>query len=180
MKPLVIFAHGKESGPWGSKIRHLAALAEKLGAQVLSPDYSDLADPDARVARLLALPLPEHDGLVLAGSSMGGYVSTVASQSLNPLGLFLMAPAFYMPGYRVQNPVAKTDKVCVVFGWQDEVIPVEHGIRFAHACRAELHVMDADHRLNKVLPEVGVLFERFIASVITGSSGHPDAPGSLS
>ena len=26
--PRVVFAHGKESGPWGSKIRHLAAIAE--------------------------------------------------------------------------------------------------------------------------------------------------------
>ncbi len=58
MQTLVLFAHGKESGPWGSKIKHLAAIAERLGAQVLSPDYGDLPDPDARVARLLAMPLP--------------------------------------------------------------------------------------------------------------------------
>ena len=76
METLIVFAHGKESGPWGSKIRHLAAIAEEFGAQVLSPDYSDLSDPDARVARLLAMPLPSHDRLVLVGSSMGGYFST--------------------------------------------------------------------------------------------------------
>ena len=40
---LVVFAHGKESGPWGSKIKHLAALAGQRGAQVLSPDYAQLA-----------------------------------------------------------------------------------------------------------------------------------------
>ena len=65
---LVLFAHGKESGPWGSKIKHLAAIAERLGAQVLSPDYGDLPDPDARVARLRAMPLPAHDRLVLVAS----------------------------------------------------------------------------------------------------------------
>lgn len=70
METLVLFAHGKESGPWGSKIKHLAAIAEQQGAQVLSPDYSDLSDADARVARLLALPLPNHDRLVMVGSSM--------------------------------------------------------------------------------------------------------------
>jgi len=165
MKTLVLFAHGKESGPWGSKIRHLAAIAEHLGMQVLSPDYSDLPDPDARVARLVATPLPAHDRLILVGSSMGGYVSTVASKALNPAALFLMAPAFYMPGYAVQEPLPGSARVCVVFGWQDEVIPVEHGIRFAQAHRAALHVLDSDHRLNSVLPELGALFERFVSGI---------------
>ena len=49
MKNLVLFAHGKESGPWGSKIKHLAAIAERHNCKVLSPDYSDLMNPDARV-----------------------------------------------------------------------------------------------------------------------------------
>jgi len=165
-QPLVLFAHGKESGPWGSKIQHLAAIAQRLGAQVLSPDYSDLPDPDARVARLRALQLPAHDRLVLVGSSMGGYVSTVASQGMAAQGLFLMAPAFYMPGYAVQEPAPGTPEICVVFGWRDEVIPVAHGIRFAQAHRARLHVLDGDHRLNAVLPEVGALFEGFLRRVL--------------
>ena len=38
MKTLVLFAHGKESGPWCSKIRHLATIVERLGMQVLSPN----------------------------------------------------------------------------------------------------------------------------------------------
>ena len=29
---LVLFAHGKESGPRGSKIQYLAAIAQRLGA----------------------------------------------------------------------------------------------------------------------------------------------------
>jgi pimeloyl-ACP methyl ester carboxylesterase len=162
IQTLVLFAHGKESGPWGSKIRLLAAIAEKFGAQVLSPDYSDLSDPDARVARLLAMPLPKHDRLVLVGSSMGGYVSTVASQTLNPSALFLMAPAFYMPGYAIQTPTPGTSRISVVFGWHDTVIPVEKGICFAQANQAELHVLNSDHRLNSVLPELGILFENFL------------------
>jgi len=165
MKTLILFAHGKESGPWGSKIKHLAAIAEQIGASVLSPDYSDLLDPDARVARLLALPLPDHDRLILVGSSMGGYVSTVASQSLKPVGLFLMAPAFYIPGYAVQDPHPCAARTCVAFGWGDDVIPVEHGIRFAQAHKADLHLLDSDHRLNSVLPELGELFGLFLSHV---------------
>ena len=169
MQTLVLFAHGKESGPWGSKIKHLAAVAERLGAQVLSPDYGDLPDPDARVARLRGMPLPAHDRLVLVGSSMGGYVSTVASQGMAARGLFLMAPAFYMPGYAVQDPVPGTPETCVVFGWCDTVIPVAHGIRFAQAHCAALHVLDSDHRLNSLLPEVGALFEDYLRRVMAAA-----------
>lgn len=166
MKALVVFAHGKESGPWGTKIRHLAAIAEGQGAHVLSPDYSDLPDADARVQRLLALELPAHERLVLVGSSMGGYVSTVASATLVPAGLFLMAPAFYMPAGAVREPRSAAARTCVVSGWGDEVIPVEHSIRFAAAHKAELHVLDADHRLEGVLEEVGVLFDNFLRRVL--------------
>ena len=165
-KPLVLFAHGKESGPWGSKIKHLAAIAEQHGCKILSPDYSDLQSPDDRVKRLLALELLPHDRLVMVGSSMGGYISTVASQTLKPEGLFLMAPAFYISGYAVQTPESGARHTCVVFGWQDEIIPVEHGIRFAQAQRTELHVLDGDHRLNSVLPEVGAVFDRFLGRVL--------------
>ena len=44
----VLFAYGKESGPWGSKIRYLADIAWRLGAHAHSPDYSDLPSPEDR------------------------------------------------------------------------------------------------------------------------------------
>lgn len=168
-RPLVLFAHGKESGPWGSKIRHLAEIAQGLGAKVLSPDYSGIASPEERVTYLLSLKLPPHSQLILVGSSMGGYVSTVASAKLNPAGLFLMAPAFGLPGYAEQHPVPKADAICVVHGWRDEVVPAEHGIRFAAQHRAELHVLDTDHRLNDALHAVGQWFENFLQKVLQAS-----------
>ena len=36
----IYFAHGKESGPWGSKIKRLAGIAEDLGCAVESIDYT--------------------------------------------------------------------------------------------------------------------------------------------
>jgi hypothetical protein len=68
---LVVFSHGKESGPWGSKIRTLANVAERLGAQVLSVDYREHpvgtnhdqnvpGEADRRVAQLLSITPPEH------------------------------------------------------------------------------------------------------------------------
>ena len=53
---LVLFAHGKESGPWGSKIQHLAAIAQCLGAQVVSRNYGDLPAPGICSSH----PVPRH------------------------------------------------------------------------------------------------------------------------
>lgn len=166
---LVIFAHGKESGPWGAKIKHLADIAEVLGCNVLSPDYSDLADPDMRVQKLLSMqPLP-HNKLILVGSSMGGYVSAIASATLKPDGLFLMAPAFYMPGYVVVKPVPSAQHMAVVFGWHDKIIPVENGIRFAKENGSDLYILNSGHKLDDVLVQVGILFRDFLCRVLAGT-----------
>ena len=50
----VVFSHGKESGPWGSKIAAMSELARAEGFQVESVDYQGIDDPQARVTRLLA------------------------------------------------------------------------------------------------------------------------------
>ena len=171
----VYFNHGKESGPWGSKIKRLAEIAKKKGFAVESPDYRDLPDADPRVERLLASEAAQAERLILVGSSMGGYVATVASAVLKPRGLFLMAPAFYMPGYASQNPVPHAQTVTVVHGWSDDVIPVEHSIQFARkfsaATRLELHVIEDDHRLSAELDFVAILFAHFLDQVQAAEAG---------
>ena len=162
MQPIVYFAHGKESGPRGSKIEALAAVAGQKGCRVESPDYSGIADPNARVEKLLSLAARETGPLVLVGSSMGGYVSTVASTKLRPAGLFLMAPAFYLPGYEKQEPAPEAKLTTVVHGWNDEVVPVDNVIRFACRHRAELHLLDSDHRLMSHLQVIEKLFDDFL------------------
>ncbi len=165
----VHFTHGKESGPWGSKITKLAEVARERGFAVESIDYQDLPDAGPRVERLLCSDAGKADGLILVGSSMGGYVATVASSVLKPDGLFLMAPAFYMPGYPEQNPIPHAKTVSVVHGWGDAVIPVEHSIQFARkfsaATRMELHLIEDDHRLSAELPFLTLLFGRFLEQV---------------
>ena len=49
----VCFSHGKESGPWGTKIEALAEVARTSGWGVESLDYQGMADPDQRVAALV-------------------------------------------------------------------------------------------------------------------------------
>jgi hypothetical protein len=68
----VIFSHGKESGPWGSKIKRLAGTAEGLDFSVDSINYSGIANPDERVDKLCEYLVDENEPFVLVGSSMGG------------------------------------------------------------------------------------------------------------
>ena len=163
-RPVAYFAHGKESGPWGSKIKALADVARSRGYQVESPDYSDLMDPEKRIERLLEVT-KDVNVTMLVGSSMGGYVSAVASSVIKPKGLFLMAPAFYIPGYAVQAPRPVAEKTVVAHGWNDEIVPVGHSINFAREYKAQLHLLDSDHRLNDQLEFLCVLFGCLLGDV---------------
>ena len=78
----VIFSHGQESGPWGTKIRAMAELAREMGCDADSIDYQGIADPTERVEKLLAEVGSIDDTLVLVGSSMGGHVATAAASVL--------------------------------------------------------------------------------------------------
>lgn len=157
-QPRVVFAHGSDSGPWGSKITHLASIARDCGYTVDSPDYSDLADASARVERLCALQ-PRGAPLVLYGSSMGGYVAAMASQTLQPQALFLLAPALYLPGY-AGDPAACPHDTVVVHGWGDDVVSCERSLQFARPRQATLHLVNDGHRLVDSLDFISLCFER--------------------
>lgn len=161
MTTTVYFAHGRESGPWGYKITALAEVARRRGFAVESPDYRFTYDGDERARYLLSLNPPRGKALVLVGSSLGGYVATAASRKLNPVGLFLIAPALFMLGYRLDTP-PQSELVEVVHGWADAVIPVEQSWRFAQQQRARLHILDSNHTLNAQLPLLEQLFGIFL------------------
>ncbi|MDT4332519.1 alpha/beta hydrolase [Methylomonas sp. MED-D] len=165
MKHLVIYNHGMDSIPWGEKALALADVAERRGFRFESIDYRPNNDPDWRVSRLLAENLPTYDKLVLVGSSMGAYVATVAAETLNPHGLFLIAPAFYLPGYARDRFAPGTTNIEVFHGWRDDVVPPEHAWRFCREHGARLHLYDADHRLLSILPAMGLAFDRFLAAL---------------
>jgi alpha/beta superfamily hydrolase len=162
---LVCFNHGKESGPWGTKITQLAKVAQARGFDVISPDYRHTMDPRERVRHLLQEIRPQAAHLVLAGSSMGGYVAANACEALRPQALFLMAPALYFPGWE-ELPARIPALSSVVHGWQDDVVPVERGIRFAQAHRASLHVLDSGHSLNDQLEPLSQLFDQLLGRVL--------------
>ena len=161
----VIFSHGQESGPWGTKIRAMAELVRGMGCEADSIDYQGIADPTERVDKLVAECSGIDDPLVLVGSSMGGHVATAGAAELGAAGLFVLAPAYYMPGYEELTPTPPALPIAIVHGWRDDVVPVENSIRFAQTCNAELHVLDGDHRLTENIDEINYYLRRFIEKI---------------
>lgn len=161
----VVFSHGKESGPWGSKISAMAAAVHNLNIAVESVDYQGIADPAARVAKLLDSAAGLKGRLVLVGSSMGGYVSAAAAGRLQAQGLFLLAPAFYMPGLGAYTPQDVSCPTVIVHGWRDDIVPVDHSIRWAREHRAQLHILESGHRLEDKIDDICRLLQSFLTDL---------------
>jgi len=152
MKKQIIFSHGKESGPNGAKIRTLTEVGKEMGYETLSIDYRKCVDVNERVELLnQEIRKLELCELILVGSSMGGYVSTVIANEIPVEGLFLMCPALYMPRYEIQSYLPQTDKIEITHGWQDDVVPFENSMRFAKENKAILHLLEDNHRLSESL-----------------------------
>ena len=166
----VIFSHGKESGPWGSKIKHLANTASALGFEVDSIDYTGMLNPDERVNKLCKYLADESDPFILVGSSMGGYVSLVAAEKMPPHGVFLLAPALYITDYEQQEYDLSLSNVEIVHGWSDNIIPVQKSIQYAQLSKCSLHLIDGDHRLNSSLEQVDALFTLFLTKFLSPAS----------
>jgi alpha/beta superfamily hydrolase len=162
MKKVVIYNHGKDSSPWSNKTLAFTEVAKRHGYTVESPDYRQQLNPDERVKQLLSMDLSDYDEIVLMGSSMGAYVATVAAETIKPSGLFLLAPAFYLPGYlRTEfNPPA--EQTVAIHGWQDDIVPPEHSWRFCQKYHIRLIMLNSDHRLISELPVLADEFDRFL------------------
>ena len=160
----VIFSHGQESGPWGTKIRAMAAMVRGLGCTADSIDYQGIADAGERVDKLIAACRDIDDTLILVGSSMGGHVATAAADTLGAAGVFVLAPAYYMPGYEALTPDPPKAPLTIVHGWQDDVVPIEWSIDFARANQARLHLLNAGHSLTEALDEIRALFRSFLSA----------------
>ena len=169
MPPTLIFSHGKDSEPWGGKISAMAQIARCRELQVESIDYRGIDDPLARVEKLLAFCKTVSEPPILVGSSMGGYVSAAVSSQVPTRALFLLAPAFFMPGYEQYTPVPAQCPISIVHGWNDDIVPVENTIRFAKMYKSELHLLDSDHRLTADIEQICELLDSFLARVLSAA-----------
>jgi len=166
----VIFSHGKESGPWGTKIQRLATIAKEHGCSVESIDYTGISDPDMRVAKLVSLLKNETETFILVGSSMGGYVSLVASEQVKPKAIFLMAPALYIANYKQQLYSISPPPTEIVHGWEDIVIAPENSIHYAKQANCSLHLIPGDHSLISSLDTVADLFKANLSFLLPRDS----------
>ena len=164
----ICFSHGQESGPWGTKIRAMAETAKASAWTVDSLDYRGIQNPLDRVAVLVEYCQKQPEAQVLVGSSMGGFVATVAASQVGARGLFLLAPAFYLPGfeeYLSSPPVCPT---FIVHGWRDEVVPWQGSIRYGTETGARLMLLDGDHRLTANIDAINGLFTAFLDELTQG------------
>ncbi len=166
MNKVIYFAHGKESGPWGTKIRVLANIAKQFGFKVTSVDYRGIDDPYQRAEKLVAEFKPGQKS-VLVGSSMGAAVSILASEQIQPDGLFVLAPAVLMPGYEKASIKPNAKRTQVVHGWHDDIVPVENAVNYSREHQLPLLLLDDGHNLVATLPEIEKQFRLFLKSVIS-------------
>ena len=120
---MIVFAHGLEGSPGGSKVRSLRAA----GFEVAAPDFTGM-----NLAARVELLDRSTRGIrcVLAGSSYGGLTAAIVA-SRHPerfTGLMLLAPAFNLAEEpepdvtRIRAP--EGIRTIVIHGTLDDVVPV--------------------------------------------------------
>ena len=174
MRGHCILSHGFESGPDATKVTALADVADRLGWTHARPDYTDLdakrevsalGDVMARLERLQALAqdAARRGPLVLAGSSLGAWISARASLQAPVAALFLLAPPARM------DPAPPLDAArvptSIVHGWDDELIPAADVVAWAQPRRARLLLVDDSHRLASHVAATAEAFAALLASL---------------
>lgn len=169
-----ILSHGFESGPDATKVTALAQVAEALGWTHERPDYTDLdarrgvgelGDVPGRLQRLreIAANAAHHAPLVLAGSSLGAYISARIALEVSVRGLFLMAPPLAMgPLPALDAPAVP---IAIVHGWDDELIPARGVVDWAAARKARLLLVDDAHRLERHVQASAEAFAALLRSL---------------
>jgi len=165
---LAVFSHGKESGPNGNKITILRRIAEAHGFETIALDYTECKNATERISKLKeCIENNNRESLLLVGSSMGGYVSTVLSSEYTLIGLFLLCPALYMidEEYKVKEYCPMCNNIEVIHGWNDEVVPYSNSIKFGQQTKAVVNLIDDNHRLKKSYSFIEKRFDNFLRDI---------------
>ena len=169
-----ILSHGFESGPDATKVTALAEVAERMGWSHERPDYTAFdarqdmgrhGDVAARLASLQALAVARAaDGpLVLAGSSLGAWISGRVSLQVPVRALYLMAPPINLVS---EYPLeAATVPTAIIHGWGDELIPAADVVAWAAPRRDRLLLVDDGHRLSGHVEASAALFAGLLGTV---------------
>ncbi len=170
MRGHVILSHGLDSSPDATKVSAMAKIAEAMGWTTERPDYSDIdargniSEVSARLERLIDRASAASKPLVLAGSSMGAFISALATLEIECAGLFLLAPPVVLENYP-QSLDAELLPTTVIHGWDDELIPAGDVVRWAQVRNDRLIMLDDNHRLEHHVDFCAEEFGRFLASL---------------
>lgn len=148
--PPLLFFHGKESGPFGSKYH---TLSEEFS--VTSPDFQGM-DIWERLDKADFLT----EGMVgafLVGSSYGGLLAALL-YNRHPdrfSGYVLLAPAFYSSHADALSTITTVpDNAVVIHGSQDEIVPLHEVEEFCTGKGLPLVVVRDGHRLKESYVEL--------------------------
>lgn len=143
----ILFLHGLESGPHGSKYQ---ALKNVFG-DVLAPDCSRVKDEKKRLTIIQREISREGGPFLVVGSSMGGLMALLLQKEnrRQVAGLVLCAPAIHRPT-AVNLDFNNLPPTLVIHGTQDNVVPLEASYPFGD----RLIKVDDDHRLSNSMAEI--------------------------
>ncbi len=149
---MIIFAHGMEGTPNGSKIRSL----REAGFEVVAPDFQGM--PLEERVSVLQDVCEEHreKSPVLAGSSYGGLAASIVAMRMPDAfrGLLLCAPALHLNEPPINDEIVLTApkgmKTAIIHGIGDDIVPISCSIEYAERSGKDVvafHQVDDGHRL---------------------------------
>lgn len=149
----IILSHGSDSSPQATKVSALAQAAEALGWSTERPDYG-ACDAHGlagcvrpRVQQLAGCMARAKAAPVLVGSSMGAFVSGLASTQLPCAGLFLLALPTEVPGCGEAFDMARGVPTMFIHGYADDVCPPGPVLDFARERGVSCLMVADGHRL---------------------------------
>lgn len=143
----ILFLHGLESGPHGSKYQAL----RKVFGEILAPDCRGVKDEKERLTIIQREICREGGSFLVVGSSMGGLMALLLQKEnwQQVAGLVLCAPAIHRPA-AINLNLENLPPTVVIHGTKDDVVPVEASERFGD----RLIKVDDDHRLSSSMGEI--------------------------
>ncbi len=145
-KTTLVFLHGLESGPHGSKYHALLELDPAL----IAPDCSGIDDLEARLA-VIEASLAGVERMVIVGSSFGGLAALLFAQRepnrSRVAACLLCAPAFSLP--ETADICWVPERTVVLHGTEDDIVPFRASEEFCGPRGIELVAVKDDHRLSQ-------------------------------
>ena len=151
---MIIFAHGLEGTPNGSKIQTL----RNSGIEVIAPDFQGMPLIE-RVALLEKISLEHKEKKpILGGSSYGGLTAAIVAMRFPERfsGLLLCAPALHLKEPPVEEftilTAPKGMPTVIIHGVDDNVVPISCSIEYVERSGKdilEFNQVSDGHRLSK-------------------------------